>query len=186
MRDTASDRAGPVARPQLGQAIRMYRRRAGLTLTQLSERSGLSVPFLSQLENNRANPSLHSLQQIASALDLASSDIVGAADARLVVTVTHRPEKAHGPDRTLVAQAGVQVREITRQSGDRYDPVAHTYDCMIYVVRGMIELTVDIPDGRCVHELGEGDSVVIAAGAVYEWQPASSAAAVIEVRHDAT
>lgn len=53
---------------QLGGVIRAARLEKGLTLAQMSEQTGLSASFLSQLENGRTNTSLRSLQTVADAL----------------------------------------------------------------------------------------------------------------------
>ena len=52
----------------LGSAIRERRLLKELTLVDLAEKAGLSQPFLSQVENGRARPSLMSLHRIADAL----------------------------------------------------------------------------------------------------------------------
>lgn len=52
----------------LGSTLRTRRKSDGLTLQQLADRSGLSQPFLGQLENSKAIPRLLALHQIAAAL----------------------------------------------------------------------------------------------------------------------
>lgn len=62
----------------LGDRLRDLRTEAGLTLSQLSERSGVSVSYLNDIEHGRTVPSLGRLQDIAVALGLnASSLLVG-------------------------------------------------------------------------------------------------------------
>ena len=62
----------------LGAAIRTRRLAHGLTLVALAERAGLSQPFLSQVENGRATPSMESLYRIAGALDTTPQALFGA------------------------------------------------------------------------------------------------------------
>ena len=52
----------------LGGAIRERRLAHNLTLVALAEQAGRSQPFLSQVENGRAKPSMDSLHRIAQAL----------------------------------------------------------------------------------------------------------------------
>ncbi len=52
----------------LGATIRGLRRRRMLTLQKLSDLTGLSVGFLSQLENNQANPTLSTLRKVSAVL----------------------------------------------------------------------------------------------------------------------
>ncbi|MGW2849116.1 helix-turn-helix domain-containing protein, partial [Streptomyces sp. NPDC001274] len=49
---------------RVGAAVRRRRRTLGLTLAVVADRSGLSVPFLSQIENERARPSARSLERV--------------------------------------------------------------------------------------------------------------------------
>jgi transcriptional regulator with XRE-family HTH domain len=57
--------------PRLGTAIRSRRRQLNLTLNDISEKTGLSVGFLSQIERDLASPSISSLVNIATAIDLS-------------------------------------------------------------------------------------------------------------------
>lgn len=56
--------------PLLGSLVRKRRRQLRLTLRQVCERAGLSVGYLSQVENDKAVPSLGTLAQIAAGLDV--------------------------------------------------------------------------------------------------------------------
>lgn len=51
----------------LGQRLREIRRKHDLTLVELSNRTGLSVSFLSDLERARTMPSIVTLMKIADA-----------------------------------------------------------------------------------------------------------------------
>lgn len=51
--------------------IRGCRKQRGVSMAVLATRSGLSQPFLSQLERGLATPSLSSIYRIAEALDVA-------------------------------------------------------------------------------------------------------------------
>ena len=54
----------------MGAQIRQFRIEKGLTLHQLAEATELSTPYLSQLENDKASPSINTLRRIANALDV--------------------------------------------------------------------------------------------------------------------
>jgi transcriptional regulator with XRE-family HTH domain len=56
--------------PRVGRQVRHWRADRALTLARLSERSGLNVGYLSQIENDKAVPSLEALASLASALDV--------------------------------------------------------------------------------------------------------------------
>ncbi len=77
----------------LGARIRSLRLELGLTLPQLSEKAGVSIGLLSQLENSdtdSANPNLQTLRKIGTALGVTIADLLGktVATSRAIV-----PEK---------------------------------------------------------------------------------------------
>ena len=55
----------------IGGRIKLYRKRAGLTLTDLADSSGLSASFISKLESGKLGISVGNLDKISSALGLA-------------------------------------------------------------------------------------------------------------------
>lgn len=71
MQDEAFRREYESIQPELNitRAIMDARIRAGLTQTQLSERSGISQADISRLENGTRNPSLNLLKRLASAMN---------------------------------------------------------------------------------------------------------------------
>jgi len=70
----------------LGQRIRAERLARGLGLVELGRAAGCSHPFLSQVENGKALPSLPSLFDIAAALEVTPAELLtpnaGAGDSR--------------------------------------------------------------------------------------------------------
>jgi transcriptional regulator with XRE-family HTH domain len=60
---------------ELGRFIRDRRRASRLSLRRLSARSGISNPYLSQIERGLRKPSAEILQQIARALEIATEEL---------------------------------------------------------------------------------------------------------------
>src|SRR5437016_14415550 len=58
------------AEPTLGLRLRARRIELGLTLAQVAERAKLSLPYVSNLERGRGNPTIDALSALATALDL--------------------------------------------------------------------------------------------------------------------
>jgi transcriptional regulator with XRE-family HTH domain len=54
----------------IGQRLKALRAVAGLSLQEMAEQTGLSVPYLSRVENEKANISIINLRQIANALEV--------------------------------------------------------------------------------------------------------------------
>jgi transcriptional regulator with XRE-family HTH domain len=62
----------------LGNRVRARRQRRGWTLKDLAGNTGLSVPYLSDIERNKlANPTLETLAALAGALQTTISDLLG-------------------------------------------------------------------------------------------------------------
>jgi transcriptional regulator with XRE-family HTH domain len=58
---------------KIGREIRGLRKARGLTLSELAEKSGLSIGYLSLLERDRATPSINALHAISRALGVTIS-----------------------------------------------------------------------------------------------------------------
>jgi transcriptional regulator with XRE-family HTH domain len=63
----------PRRRIAVGSQVRRWRHERGLTLAAVAERSGLNLGYLSQIENDKASPSLDALAAIAAALDVPAA-----------------------------------------------------------------------------------------------------------------
>lgn len=60
----------------IGSHIRKLRKDRKMTLGDLSESSGVSVPFISEIERGNACPSYNSLQSLAKGLGITVPEIV--------------------------------------------------------------------------------------------------------------
>ena len=62
---------------QLGQAIKRFRTKRGLTQAQLAESAGVSQPYLSQLEAGaKERPAVQIVQKLAKALGVKIEDLL--------------------------------------------------------------------------------------------------------------
>jgi transcriptional regulator with XRE-family HTH domain len=66
----------PTHRRILGDAVRTHRKRVKMTQEKLAEKTGLSVVFLSLLENGHRTVSVDALLRIAKALGIRIRDLV--------------------------------------------------------------------------------------------------------------
>lgn len=149
----------------LGQAIRERRLARSLTLVELAAQVDLSQPFLSQVENGRARPSLMSLQRIAQALDTTPQAFFGgsiinngpvlvrADDVRLVdVDATPTESICH---MLLAGNAPFHLLEFDGLPGAFLEYFTHDGFEAAYVISGQIEIDID----GVVTKLGPGDSI---------------------------
>ncbi len=63
----------PISR---GIRLKSYRKSKKMTLKELSEETGLSVGFLSKIENGFGNPSINNVQKICYALGITVNDLM--------------------------------------------------------------------------------------------------------------
>jgi len=76
-----------VSSGRLGERVRELRRRRGLTLEALAERSGVSRAMISKLERGEKNPTLVVAARLAEGLGVTLSRLAGMEERREVVMV---------------------------------------------------------------------------------------------------
>ncbi|GAA3861013.1 XRE family transcriptional regulator [Streptomyces lacrimifluminis] len=155
---------------RVGAAVRRRRRTLELTLAVVAERSGLSVPFLSQIENERARPSRSSLEKVADALRTTAVELLAAADPACSVDVVRADALEPVPDEPLVRSLvrGHQQLHAMEFTGD-HDAgreFQHRNDELMYVADGAVEIEAE---GRA-HRLGRGDTLYLTGGVRHRWR----------------
>ncbi|MGW1883622.1 helix-turn-helix domain-containing protein [Streptomyces sp. NPDC001970] len=155
---------------RVGSAVRRRRKALDLTLAAVAERSGLSVPFLSQIENERARPSTRSLQRVAEALETTAAELLAAADSARVVDVVRADDSTGsgtaGRVRSLVrGHHQLHAVEYTgEQDADR--EYQHRNDELMYVADGAAEVEAE---GRA-YRLEKGDTLYLSGGVRHRWR----------------
>ncbi|MFI1506399.1 helix-turn-helix domain-containing protein [Streptomyces sp. NPDC020597] len=160
---------------RVGAAVRRRRRSLELTLAVVAERSGLSVPFLSQIENDRARPSTSSLEKVADALRTTAVELLAAADPACSVDVVRAEisEPGAGPEsdpeprsRSLVR--GHHQMHASEFTGDHDAGREFQYrnDQLMYVADGAVEIEAE---GRA-YRLGRGDTLYLTGGVRHRWR----------------
>ncbi|MET9450306.1 helix-turn-helix domain-containing protein [Streptomyces cinerochromogenes] len=155
---------------RVGAAVRRRRRALELTLAVVAERSGLSVPFLSQVENDKARPSRTSLEKLADALRTTAVELLAAADPAASVDVVRAetlPEGDFDP-RTRSLVRGHHQLHASEFTGD-HDAgreFQHRNDELMYVADGAVEIEAE---GRA-YRLGRGDTLYLTGGVRHRWR----------------
>ena len=72
--------AGDAAAEYFGRALASARSERGLKRMQLKDRSGLSYPYISEIENGGKYPSQRAIQSLADALDMTPSELLARAE----------------------------------------------------------------------------------------------------------
>jgi transcriptional regulator with XRE-family HTH domain len=91
-------------RPLVGRQVRRWRVDRGLTLAGLAGRTGLNTGYLSQIENDKASPSLETLGAIADAL--------GVPVAWFLVEDDDAPRVTRAQGRAVRTGANAEVVEV--------------------------------------------------------------------------
>lgn len=169
----------PQAQDSLGASIRRARKRRSLTMQQVSETSGLSISFLSQVERDLVSPSVNSLQKISRALGIQIGGFFeGQGQGGRVVRAAERPRLIY-PDRaeeeyllTPVKSKKLQVLYYRLKPGatSGETPYSHESDeeCGV-VLRGQLKVTVN---GE-IYTLHAGDAITFDSHLPHSWRNAS-------------
>lgn len=149
----------PERRPlPVGRQVRRWRTERGLTLAAVAERSGLNVGYLSQIENDKASPSLACLGSIGTALDVPPAwFLMDEVPAPLVVRAADRPVTLIGNGKVEHvdgrASRDITIMQVEGAPGSRIGLHAHPGDEHHLVLSGRFRAR----QGPHVVELGPGD-----------------------------
>jgi transcriptional regulator with XRE-family HTH domain len=76
--EATEPRTGDESEIQVARAIRMLRQRGGMSQRQLALRMGVPRTYVSKIENQKATPTLSSLERLAQALEVSVPDLLRA------------------------------------------------------------------------------------------------------------
>lgn len=148
---------------ELGRRMRTRRQRLSMTLQDVSNASGVSVGYLSQVERGNATPTLGTLTQIAQALEVDTDYFVRTPHT--VDSLTRgdsRPKFAVAGSSIEYEQIGVERagHELTSYvmnvpPGYESEVVTHVGEEIIYILDGTISQIV----GEREYIMGPGDSL---------------------------
>ncbi|HWE55325.1 MAG TPA: XRE family transcriptional regulator [Acidimicrobiales bacterium] len=175
----------------VGPRLAAERHRRNLTLEQLATSSGISKAHLSRLESGERQPSLAVLLDLAAALAVPVSVLLGEEHDGKAILVTDGSAAGRQVNGLRVisrsgfpASSVLDALEITVEA-DRpaSAPVRHEGEEWLYVVSGALHLEYD----GAIHELGEGMSAHFDADRLHRLSATGGPARVLMVsgHHDA-
>ena len=154
----------PRRRPKVGAQIRRRRRERGLTLAGVAELTGLNVGYLSQVENDKASPSLETLAALADALDVPIAwFLLDTTVGPRVVRASERPRRSVPRSGGAMTQVDggiardIAIFEATMPVGHRTGLHEHPGDEHHIIMSGSVRVT----QGDAVLEAGAGDYVLL-------------------------
>jgi XRE family transcriptional regulator, regulator of sulfur utilization len=164
----------------IGEMLRQYREKIGLSVRTLATRAGFSPSFISQVENGIASPSIGSLEKIAACLDVSLAELFARPHdpTSSVVRAKARPRLESG-------WSQAEIESLRSERASRLDPLLITLqpagasgksghainrEQFVFVVSGQVLLTLDGVDQL----LSKGDAVTIRAEAPALWVNSSA------------
>lgn len=163
-----------------GAKLRSYRRQNGLSLDELSTRTGFSKSFLSQIENGKNSPSIASLRKIADALGVSMGELFEARCGEKVCLTRKAEQKPLGRKgmELVFASSGVAGRRmeavfLNLEAGAKSEGACrHEGEEFATVLEGRLILSLDGVE----YLLEEGDSIYFFSNASHSWRNPSASA----------
>ena len=170
----------------VGADIRALRKSRSITLSELAERLGRSVGFVSQIERGLSEPSINDLRNIAEVFEVPLSFLFGEnggdpVEAKFIVRAGGRRqlgstegglvEELLSPD---LSGSFEIVRSEFAPNSSLKKPARRDTEEAGYVISGILELEID----GSWHVLEAGDSFRF-AGEPYRWRNRSNQAAIV-------
>lgn len=170
----------------LGVDLRALRKSRGVTLTDLSEKMGRSVGWLSQVERDISSPTINELRQLAKIFNVPLSLFFGSSEAKAnevgrIVRKSAR-RKIGGGDIGLVEELLSPdltddfevLRSVFRPNAKLENFVTRPTQEVGYVVSGNLNLWIE----NEIFELGSGDSFRI-RGEQFKWANPNNEDAIV-------
>jgi transcriptional regulator with XRE-family HTH domain len=149
-------------RPLVGAQVRRLRTDRGLTLAQVGELADLNVGYLSQVENDKASPSLETLAAIADVFEVPISWLLVDAAPPPRVVRRHERRVRTTPDGLRLEEVdggfarGLRIVEAMAPPGSSSGLMSDAGEEHHLVLEGTIRLR----QGDFVTDLGPGDYLV--------------------------
>jgi transcriptional regulator with XRE-family HTH domain len=150
----------------LGEKIKFFRKNRKMTIKELSEKTGLSVGFISNIEREQNSPSISNLQHICEALDVNLMEVLQDTQQRSPVTKKDERKvifKSDEEDIKIETITNVNHSlngiAITIDENNQHSDFSwgHNYDEVGIVIEGTLEIEVN----NQLYTLHEGDSIYI-------------------------
>jgi transcriptional regulator with XRE-family HTH domain len=143
-----------VKNSSIGQKVAQWRKEKGLTLQQLADKIGLTGAFISQIEHDKASPSIATLKMIARALDakvidffadeLLEDPVVTTADDWTRVLIPGWQSDTRRMVRSVALKRMEPFLTTIKPGGKSREPYSHPGEEFGFVLEG--EITISVGD----------------------------------------
>ena len=154
----------------LGEHVRNIRKKRGITLKELAEKTGLSIGYISQIERDLTDPSLSTLRKLSAALDIPTYLFMGGESSTSLTTrqadmlILSQPNSnvryhllTPMPNGNFVPQSLVIRFELEPHCKDGDLPVIHPSEEILLLEQGQLDVLVESETTR----LNAGDTTVV-------------------------
>lgn len=160
----------------VGKRIKSIRKKNGLTLQELAEKSGISATAISAIERNVSSPTVSTLACIGKALAESLSSLLGEVEIKYALTRAGDRRKLATGIRNVDFQSlasGIPGQKFhpmlstlkpDATSGD--DFINHRAEDFLFIIRGGLEVELN---GEKIR-LSEGDSLYFTGNIPYRWR----------------
>jgi len=162
----------------VGQKIRNFRRKLGLSIEALSQRSGLSTAAIQKIETHHMVPTIISLMKLSRALGEKVSFFVDEKNVKDQVVLIKRKERKRfysemskisqeyitGQLEDRVLEGGIFTAKIGGKSGEEMN--THPGEEIIFCVKGKIEVTTP----SRTYLLSSGDTLHFKSDIPHRWR----------------
>jgi len=168
----------------IGDRMRFLRKKARLTLRDLSERSGLSINAISRIEKNLTSPTVSTLHRLSMALGIPVSAFFQDEITERVVLIRSGSRKTMRMKGRVMEMLGSGIVDplcepllITVDGGEKTTTgqSMHPGEEFAYCLQGSITFYIS---GRA-YELNEGDSLLFKSDLGHSWENKKDAPAKI-------
>lgn len=137
--------------------IRGYRLKRGITLNQLSERTGIAASTLSAMETNKSSPTLNTLINIAKVFNVRAGEFLDA-----IVYPSARSIQLIGPHKATQGQENIEIED-----DDTINPTAGLGAKIISLAPNQADLRVETIANEMVMTIIKGSVKAVVDGETY-------------------
>jgi transcriptional regulator with XRE-family HTH domain len=159
----------------VGTRLRQLRNEAGLSIRALAEASSLNVNTLSLIENGKTSPSVSTLQQLATALNIQLTAFFETKELHKQVVFQKAGQRtrtvfSHGTMEDLGAELTLRggkplLLTLEPHADSGPIPIVHTGHEFVYCLEGLLTYVVEEQE----YLLKVGDSLIFEAHLPHQW-----------------
>lgn len=151
----------------VGDRLKEIRTRCGITMAALADKTGLSKALISQVENDKASPSLATLERLAEGLGVPAAYLLLKPEDRIqVVRASERSTYEFGPHRIQVEVLSAKSARNLKAVMVEFPPGTST-GCEGHAHGG--EEFHLVLEGR-VQAIQGDESIILEAGDTFHWK----------------